>query len=187
MPDNWRSAIRTREMHIGFKYSFFFQIWNRNTSFKLFGLRYKGTIDSLIWGCDHSYKTLQELEKMSLCSGAQGEVLTSKNPTLPIFWLSACSAFIWFNSSVTSLLFPRKNSSDFLAPSRSPLETRKIGDLGIQNIQSPRTAGKMIQIPEKSRHSVSQFKLSKNTPKKTINCIHEPKAPRYLQRTVQVA
>ena len=117
----------------------------------------------------------------TLCSNTLRTKVTSKNPTLPVFWLSACSAFIWFNSSVTSLPFPRKNWSDFLAPSRSPLEMRKIGDLGIQNIQSPRSAGKMIQIPEKRRQSVSQFKLSKKTPKKTINCMHEPKAPRYLQ------
>ena len=108
---------------------------------------------------------------------------TSKNPTLPIFWLSACSAFICSNSSVTSLLLPRKNWSDFLAPSRSPLETRKIGDLGIQNIHSPRTAGKMIQIPENRRQSVLQFKLTKKMPRVTISCIHVPKAPRYLQTT----
>ena len=153
MPDNCWRAISTRETHIGFRYSFFFQICNRNILFKHF----LGFLLKVTW----------------------------KNPTLPIFWLSAYSSFIWFNSSVTSLLFPRKNSSDFLAPSRSPLETRKIGDLGIQNIQSPRSAGKMIQIPEKRRQSVSQFKLSKKTPKKTINCMHEPKAPRYLQTTAE--
>merc|ERR1719234_2249614 len=130
MPESCWSAIRTREMHIGFRYSFFFQI--------------------------------------------------SKNPTLPIFWLSACSALICSNSSVTSLLFPRKNCSDFLAPPRSPLDTRKMGDLGIQNIQRPSTAGNTIQMPEKSRQSVLQFKLTKKMPRVTISCIHVPKAPRYF-------
>ena len=36
MPDSCWSDIRTREIHIGFRYSFFFQIWSRNTSFKHF-------------------------------------------------------------------------------------------------------------------------------------------------------
>ena len=53
-------------------------------------------------------------------------------------------------------------------------------DLGIQNIQSPSTAGKTIQMPENSRQSVSQLRLTKKMPRVTISCMQVPKAPRYL-------
>ena len=32
MPESCWRAIRTREMHIGFRYSFFFQIWGKNSN-----------------------------------------------------------------------------------------------------------------------------------------------------------